>query len=305
MTGGAGFIGSNLVNALVERGDNVRVIDDLSSGRTENLKDVAGQIEFFKADIRDTENLSRVLVGVDFVLHQAAIPSVSRSVDEPMLTHDVNVNGTLGLFHAARSAGVKRIVLAGSSAAYGNSITLPKVETMAPLPLSPYALQKLTCESYGRIFSDLYGLSVVTLRYFNVFVPRQNPSGEYAAVIPNFVTQMLAGRSPTIYGDGEQTRDFCYVENVVSANLLACLAEGVAGQTFNVACGQQTSVSSLVTHLNTLLETSIEPVFAPARLGDVVHSVAGIDRAQQLLGYEPLVSFSEGLHRTVEWYRRQ
>ena len=304
VTGGAGFIGSNLVTARVERGDSVRVIDDLSTGRLENLEAVSRDIEFVQADIREVEPLSRCLDGVDFVLHQAAIPSVVRSIDEPVLTHEVNVDGTFGLFMAARAAGVQRVVLAGSSAVYGNAATLPKVETMSPSPLSPYALHKLTCESYGRLFSDLYGLSVVTLRYFNVFGPHQDPDGEYAAVIPSFVNQMLDGRSPTVYGNGQQTRDFCHIDNVVSANLLACSADNVDGQVMNIACGQQTSVLDLIAHLNTLLGTSIEPVFAPARLGDVMHSFAGIERAREFLDYQPLVNFSEGLRRTVAWYRR-
>lgn len=303
VTGGAGFIGSNLVLALLERGEQVRVLDNLSSGREENLAPVRERLHFIKGDLRDPAAVAEAVSGCDYVLHLAAIPSVVRSVEDPEETHDANLNGTLQLFQAARAAGVKRIVFAGSSAVYGNSEVLPKVETMAPAPLSPYALHKVCGEYYGRLFTDLYGLEVVTLRYFNVFGPRQSPESDYAAVIPKFITLMLEGRRPVIFGDGSQTRDFCHIDNVVEANLLACTAPVAAGRTYNIACGERISLVDLVDRLNDVLGTGLQPIFAEARAGDVAHSVADIEAARRDLGYTSAVDFPAGLGRTVAWYR--
>ena len=303
VTGGAGFIGSNLVLALVARGHSVRVFDDLSSGYTHNLASVASQVTFQQGDIRDRAALERLMAGVDYVLHQAAIPSVVKSVEEPAVTHDVNINGTFNVLDVARLAGVKRVVFAGSSAVYGNSPVLPKVETMVPAPLSPYALHKATGEAYGKLFSELYGFEVVTLRYFNVFGPQQDPKSDYAAVIPKFITRMLAGQRVTIFGDGTQTRDFCHIDNVVEANLLACTSPGAAGHSFNIACGERISLTDLVDRLNLVLGTQLAPEFAAPRAGDIAHSMADIGAARRGLGFDPAVDVTEGLARTVAWYR--
>ena len=305
VTGGAGFIGSNIVTELVARGEQVRVLDDLSSGYRANLEPLGDRVELFVGDLGDRTLLDRVVQGCDYVLHLAAIPSVVRSVEEPERTHDVNLNGTLRLFEAARAAGVRRVVFAGSSAVYGDSEVLPKVETMSPAPLSPYALHKLGGEYYGRLYTELYGLEVVTLRYFNVFGARQDPRSEYSAVVPIFVTRALAGRAPTIFGDGSQTRDFCHVANVVEASLLARTAQGAAGNTYNVACGLRTSLLDLMAAVNAAVGTSLEPVFEAPRAGDVAHSVADISAARRDLGYTASVDFAEGLRRTVAWYREQ
>ncbi len=307
VTGGAGFIGSNLVEALVARGHNVRILDDLSSGYRKNVEPflASGQAVFTQGDLRDRALVASLVHGCDYVLHQAAIPSVVKSVEEPGLTHDVNVNGTFGLLEEARRAGVKRVVFAGSSAVYGNSLVLPKVESMATAPLSPYALHKATGEAYGKLYTELYGLEVVTLRYFNVFGPRQDPKSDYAAVIPKFMTRMLSGRPVTIFGDGSQTRDFCHIDNVVEANLLACTTPGVAGMSFNIACGDRISLLDLVERLNGVLGTSLAPEFAPPRAGDIAHSVADISLARSVLGYTAPVDLTLGLERTLAWYRTQ
>ncbi len=303
VTGGAGFIGSHLVDALLERGHTVRVMDNLVTGRRENLAHVLDKIEFFEDSITDLDAVRRAMDGVDYVLHQAAIPSVPRSVADPIASNDSNVTGTLNVLLAARDAGVKRVVYAASSSAYGDVESEYKAEDMTPRPLSPYAVSKLAGEYYCQVFHHVYGLETVALRYFNVFGPRQDPTSQYAAVIPIFITALLEGRPPTVHGDGLQTRDFTYVANVVEANLLACHAEGVSGEVFNIACGQKYSILELVDVLNELMGSRIEPVHTPPRPGDIRHSRADISKARRMLGYRPTVDFREGLSRTIEWYR--
>ena len=305
VTGGAGFIGSNIVAALVARGERVRVLDDYSTGRRENLALVLDRIELLKGDLRDLKTCRRAAEGVEYVLHQGAVPSVQRSVDDPLASNEANVNGTLNLLVAARDAHVRRVVYASSSSVYGDSPTLPKREDMPTLPKSPYATSKLAAEHYCRAFTEVYGLETVSLRYFNVFGPRQDPTSEYSAVIPLFIGAMLAGRQPTVYGDGLQSRDFTYVDNNVQANLLAATAPGVAGQVFNIACGERYSLLDLIAALNRILGTDIEPVFGPLRPGDVKHSLADITLAQEKLDYAVRVGFEEGLERTVAWYRER
>jgi len=304
VTGGAGFIGSSLTRAIVERGDEVRVLDNFLTGREENLADLP-DVEIVQGDIRDAETLRTAMQGVERVLHQAAVPSVARSLKDPITSNEANIGGTLNVLIAARDAGVQRVVFASSSSVYGDTPTLPKVETMLPGPLSPYAVTKLTGEHYLKVFHHLYGLETVALRYFNVFGPRQDPTSDYAAVIPLFISLMARGRVPHIHGDGTQSRDFTYIDNVVQANLKAASAPGVGGEVFNVACGQRYTLLDLVAGLNTILGTSIEPTFGPSRAGDVKHSLADIDKARRLLGYEPSTTFEEGLERTVAWGRAQ
>ncbi|MDQ7005983.1 MAG: SDR family oxidoreductase [Acidobacteriota bacterium] len=308
VTGGGGFIGSNLVEALLRRGDDVRVIDDFSTGRRSNLQQVeawralgGGSFELLEGDIVDAETARRAVDGCEVVLHQAAIPSVARSVADPVSSHRVNMDGTLNLLLAARDLGVRRFVAASSSSLYGESPALPKVETMTPAPLSPYGVDKLAAETYCRVFTHLYGLKTVALRYFNVFGPRQDPGSEYSAVIPKFASMMLAGQAPTINGDGRQTRDFTFIENVVQINLLAAEApEEACGEAYNVACGERISLLDLVDRLNKILGTAIEPVHGPPRAGDIQHSLADISKAERLLGYRVKVGLDEGLARTVE-----
>ena len=302
VTGGAGFIGSSLTRTIVERGGEVRVLDSFLTGSEENLADLP-DVELIRGDIRDLDGLRVAMKGVERVLHQAALPSVARSLKDPLSSNQANVEGTLNVLIAARDAGVPRVVFASSSSVYGDTPTLPKVETMLPSPLSPYAVTKLTGEHYLKVFHHLYGLETVALRYFNVFGPRQNPTSDYAAVIPLFVSRMSRGLSPRIFGDGTQSRDFTYIDNVVQANLLACEAPGVGGEVFNVACGQRFTLLDLVAALNKILGTSLEPTFGPRRQGDVMHSLADIEKARQLLGYEPSTSFEAGLERTVIWGR--
>ncbi|MEW6486432.1 MAG: SDR family oxidoreductase [Thermodesulfobacteriota bacterium] len=303
VTGAAGFIGSNLVEALLARGETVRGLDNFLTGKRENLRGLEAA-EFLEGDVRDPEACARACEGVDYVLHQAALGSVPRSLANPLLSNECNVTGTLQMLLAARDAGARRFVFAASSSAYGDTPTLPKVETMAPRPLSPYALTKLTGEQYCRLFSELYGLETVSLRYFNVFGRRQDPSGAYAAVIPRFVSALLAGCSPEIYGDGEQTRDFTYVADVVQANLKACTAPREAcGQVFNVACGERISLNGLYREIARLLGSDRHPVYAAARAGDVRHSLADIGAARRLLGYEPSHDVRRGLEEAIGWYR--
>jgi nucleoside-diphosphate-sugar epimerase len=302
VTGGAGFIGSHLVDALVERGDRVRVVDNLITGRRENLAHLGG-IEFIEGDLADPAVARRAVAGCEYVLHQAAIPSVPRSVKDPVTSHRANVDATLNVLVAAREAGVRRVVFAGSSSVHGDTRELPKHERMAPNPRSPYALQKLIGEQYCRLFAELYGLDTVATRYFNVFGPRQDPSSPYSGVISLFITALIEGRRPAIYGDGEQTRDFTYVANVVDGVLRACEAPGVKGRVLNVATGGRVSVNQLFRALRDLIGADVEPVYGHPREGDVRDSQADITLAGELLGYQPTVSFEEGLRRTVAWYR--
>lgn len=303
VTGGAGFIGSHIVDELVRRGERVRVLDNLSTGKRENLAAVIERIELIEGDIRNLETVRGAVQGVDYVLHQAALPSVPRSIADPMTSHEVNATGTLNILIAARDAQVKRVVYASSSSVYGNSPTLPKHEEMPTNPLSPYAVSKLAGENYCRAFYQVYKLPTVSLRYFNVFGPKQDPTSQYSAVIPKFIRALLRGEPPTIHGDGLQSRDFTYVANVVQANLLACEKDAAVGQVMNVACGEAYTLLDLHRDLEDLLSKSLAPVFAETRVGDVKHSLAAIERAEQLLGYQPSVGWRTGLHLTVQAYR--
>jgi len=305
VTGGAGFIGSSLVRALLARGDRVRVLDDFSSGRRENLAEVVQDLEVHEGDVRDDAALARALAGIELVFHEAAVPSVPRSLIDPLANHDVSATGTLKLLIAARHAGVRRVVYAASSAAYGDGPILPKVETMRPEPMSPYAVAKLAGEHYCKVFASAFGVETVCLRYFNVFGPRQDPASDYAAVIPLFITRALARKGLTIYGDGAQSRDFCFIDNIVEANLQAGSAPtaDVSGHVLNVACGVATSLNDVVRVLGEALGTRIEVTYAAPRLGDVKHSLGDIQEARARLEYTGGVSFLEGLRRTVAWYR--
>jgi nucleoside-diphosphate-sugar epimerase len=302
VTGGAGFIGSHLCEELVRRGERVRVVDSLITGKRANLLHLP-QVEFIEGDLAKLDVAKRSVQGVDYVLHQAAIPSVPRSVEDPITSNRANIDASLNLLVAARDAQVKRVVYAGSSSAYGNSETLPKVETMGTAPLSPYALQKLVVEQYCTMFTTLYGLETVTIRYFNVFGPRQDPSSPYSGVISLFISALCEGRRPTIYGDGGHTRDFTYVANVVDGVLRASQASGVSGEVINVATGGRISLNELFTTVRDLVGAKVEPIYAAPRAGDVRDSQADIGKATRLLGYVPTVSFEKGLANTVEWYR--
>jgi UDP-glucose 4-epimerase len=289
----------------VRRGERVRVLDDFSTGKRENLSAFLEDIELVEGDLRDPSAVRRAAEGVEYILHQGALPSVQRSIDDPLTSHAVNTTGTLNLLVAAREAGVKRVVYAASSSVYGDSPTLPKREDMIPRPKSPYAVSKLTGEQYCRAFTEVYGLETVCLRYFNVFGPRQDPTSQYSGVIPLFVTAMLKGEPPTVHGDGLQSRDFSYIANVVHANLLASTAPGVAGRVFNIACGERYTLLDMIAALNDILGTQIEPVHVDPRVGDVRHSLADISAAEEALGYRVLVDFYDGLRQTVAWYRQQ
>ena len=303
VTGGAGFIGSHLVEALIGRGHRVRVIDDLSTGRDSNLRVSGRKAAFQRGDCADEAAARKACRGIDAVFHLAAMPSVTRSVKDPLLSHRTNATATLTMLVAARDAGVKRFVYAGSSAVYGDSPKLPKVESMPTRPLSPYGLGKLTGEHYVRLFASLYGMQTLTLRYFNVFGPRQDASSPYSGVISLFVTALLSGRRPVIFGDGRQTRDFTYIANVVDANLRALKAKGLRGQAVNVATGQRIGLLDLHRALSRELGVDLPPQYRPARAGDIQHSQADIREAKRLLGYRPSVAFAEGVRRTVAWYR--
>jgi len=302
VTGGAGFIGSHLVEELMRRGESVRVFDNFSTGTLENIEPWRDRIECVEGDTRDSQAVDAAMEGIDYVLHQAALPSVPRSVKDPITTDAVNVGGTLNVLWAAHGKKVKRVVFASSSSVYGNVDVSPKHEELPLEPASPYAVSKLAGEHYCRVFHEVYGLETVSLRYFNVFGPRQEPDSAYAAVIPIFLQEMTNGRSAPVDGDGTQTRDFTFVKNVVEANLLACTAAGAAGKAVNVACGKSVSVLELVDGINERLGTDVEPVFRPSREGDVKHSCADIALAARLLGYAPTVGFEEGLARTAERY---
>jgi nucleoside-diphosphate-sugar epimerase len=305
VTGGAGFIGGHICERLVRDGHVVRVLDDFSSGKESNLDSFRDAIDLVRGDIRDAPLVAEAMKGVDVVFHEAALGSVPRSVADPLTTHEVNMTGTLNVLLAARAAGVKRVVYASSSSVYGETPVLPKREEMTVQPLSPYAISKLVGEHYATVFKHVYGFEVVALRYFNIFGPRQDPESQYAAVIPKFVMALLNGKAPTVYGDGLQSRDFTYVDNVVEANLLASEADGAAGQAFNIACGGRYTLIDLLARLKTILASDIEPVHEAGRAGDVRDSQASIEAAQRALGYRVSVEFDEGLRRTVEWYRDQ
>jgi len=302
VTGGAGFIGSHLVDALLKRGDTVRVVDNFSSGKRSNLP---GDIDIVEGDLADDGVAARAVVGCDYVLHQAAVPSVPRSVNDPVGTNRANVDATLQVLVAARDAGVKRVVFAGSSSEYGNSQVLPKREDMRPAPITPYALQKWTGEQYCSMFSSLYGLETVSIRYFNVFGPRQAPDSPYSGVISLFIKAFLSGQAPLIHGDGRQTRDFTYVSNVVDGVLRASTAAGVSGEYINVATGGRVSLLELARALQLITGTTLAPTLGPPRDGDVKDSQADIFKARKMLGYEPTVPFEEGLRLTVDWFKTQ
>jgi len=305
VTGGAGFIGSHIAEELIKRGHDVRIIDNFLTGKRENIASFLDNIEFIEGDIRDVDTCRQSLEGVDFVLHQAALPSVPRSIEDPILTSEINIEGTLNLLVASRDAGIKKFVFASSTAVYGDDPRLPKEEGMEGTPLSPYAVSKITGEKYCQVFSQIYDLPTICLRYFNVFGPRQDPFSQYAAVVPNFITKMLKGESPTIFGDGEQSRDFTYVSNVVGANLLAAEAQNVSGEIFNIACGERITVNSLAIKINELLGKDISPVHDEPRPGDIGHSLADISKARKMLKYEPLVSLDEGVEKTIRWYQER
>jgi UDP-glucose 4-epimerase len=304
VTGGAGFIGSNLVEALLERGERVRVLDDFSTGKRKNLDPWVSKIEIVEGSMSRFEDAERAMSGVDYVLHQAALPSVPKSVAMPRESNEANVTGTLNMLVAARDAKVKRFVYAASSSAYGDTPTLPKIETMPGMPKSPYAVQKYTGELYLRTFHEVYGLETVALRYFNIFGPRQDPTSQYSAVIPKFITSYLQNESPVIYGDGKQSRDFTYIENVVNANLAACTAPSkCAGRVMNIACGERIDLNELADVIANALGSNKKPRYEPLRVGDVKDSLADISLARELIGYEPVVKFAEGIKRTIAWYR--
>jgi len=305
VTGGAGFIGSNIADTLVNNDHKVRIIDNLSTGHMENISSFADKIEFVQGDIRYLNTVLEVMDGVDYVLHQAALPSVPRSLQTPLESHDNNATGTLNILYAAAKSGVKRVVYAASSSAYGDVEQLPKVEDMPPKPLSPYAVNKLTGELYCSVYSRVFNLETVALRYFNVFGPRQDPNSYYSAVIPKFIKALLEEESPTIFGDGEQSRDFTYIDNVVSANLLACKAPDASGHMFNMACGERISLNKLYEMLQEIIGVKIPVEYTDDRPGDVKHSLADISKAEKLLGYKVDVPVFDGLKRTVNWFKQE
>lgn len=303
VTGAAGFIGSNIVEELVRRGETVRALDNLATGHMENLTPVRQKIQWHEADIRELESIRPDFEGVDYVIHLAAIPSVPRSVADPLTSNAVNIDGTLNVLLAARDAGVKRLVFAASSAAYGDHPALPRVETQELRPLSPYALTKLAGEYYCRIFTQVYGLETVALRYFNIFGPRQSPDSPYSGVLSLFISAYMQGKTPVIYGDGEQSRDFTYIENTVDATLRACTAPNAPGHVINVGTGERHTLNETIRILNGIFGAQITPRYDAPRAGDVQHSHADISLARKLLGYEPKVRFEEGLRKTVDWFR--
>jgi len=299
VTGGGGFIGSHLAGRLAALGHRVRILDNFATGRRSNVVALDADVDLIEGDIQSYERVHNAIAGCDLVFHQAALPSVPRSVADPLTSNATNVIGTLNVLLAARDAGVRRVVFGSSSSVYGTSHELPKREDMAPMPVSPYAVAKLASEGYCRSFGEVYGLETVALRYFNVFGPRQDPRSQYAAVVPNFITSLLTGERPTIFGDGEQSRDFTYVENVVQANLLAMEADVAPGRVYNVACGERVSLNQLFSVLRELADSGVEPVYAAPRAGDVRHSLADLTASRRDLGYEPTVDLREGLRRSV------
>ena len=302
ITGGAGFIGSNIAAHLVEKGDQVRILDNFSSGRRDNIEGLPDSVEVIEGDVRDYWTVAKAVDGMDYVLHQAALPSVPRSVKNPLTSNAVNIDGTLNVLEAAKNAGVRKLVYASSSSVYGESEELPKHEEMSPSPLSPYAVTKITCEYYCRVYWELYQFPTVSLRYFNIFGPHQDPASEYAAVVPRFITALLEGRSPTVYGDGQQSRDFTYIDNCVEANILAATNDQIVGTHFNVACGGQFTLNKLLDKLRTIIGVEIKAKYDPPRQGDIRHSFATIDKLANF-GYRPAVGFEEGLRKTVEFFR--
>ncbi len=305
VTGGAGFIGCNLTRFLLDGHHGVRVLDNFSTGKRENLDEVLDRIDLIEADIRDRDAVAAAARGCDAVFHEAALGSVPRSVEDPWTSHDVNVNGTVTVLEACRAVGVRRIVFAASSSAYGDQPASPKHEEMAPRPKSPYAASKLACEAYMRGYADSYGMETFCLRYFNVFGPHQDPDSAYAAVIPAWVSRLLKGERPVVYGDGEQSRDFCYIQNVCEANYLAATAPADVcdGRVVNIACSRATTLNQILTQLQELLGTDIQAEYAAPRPGDVRHSLADVTRAKESIGYEPRIYFEEGLKRSIDWYR--
>jgi UDP-glucose 4-epimerase len=307
VTGGAGFIGSNLGEHLASQGYRVVIIDNFSTGKEENLAGWArqdpAQVEVLRVDINETGRMVNAFEGVRYVFHQAAIPSVPRSIDDPISTNFANVSGTLSVLQAAREAGVERVVAASSSSVYGDNPELPKLEPRTGRPLSPYALSKVVDEEYCRLYHQIYGLETVCLRYFNVFGPRQDPKSQYSAVIPRFITRLLTNQAPIVFGDGDQTRDFTYITNVIDANWTAATHPKAVGEVFNIGCGEQTSLNALLGTLNAILGTDAKPIYEPPRTGDVRHSVADVGKAKNLLGYSPAVSLKEGLEKVLSWYR--
>ncbi|MGD9900798.1 MAG: SDR family oxidoreductase [Calditrichaceae bacterium] len=303
ITGGAGFIGSNIAEHLVKNGHFVRIFDNFSTGKIQNISGLTDKVEVVNGDIRYLNSVQSAMEDIDYVLHQAAMPSVPRSIETPIESNEVNINGTLNILYAAKERGVKRVVYAASSSAYGESEILPKVETMKPSPLSPYAVNKLTSEYYCSVFNHVYGLETVALRYFNIFGPRQDPNSYYSAVIPKFIKAYLMGESPVIFGDGTQSRDFTYIENVIHANLLACKAPvKAAGKVMNIACGDRITLNQLAEEIKKLLHSNIEPVHGEPRLGDIKHSLADISLAKELIGYEERIDVMTGLKKTVDWF---
>ncbi len=308
VTGGAGFIGSNLAEFLLSKGWFVKVIDNLSTGRRENIKHLEENkdFKFIEGDIKNTDFLKEEFKNFDFVFHQAAIPSVAKSVNDPETSNDNNITGTLSVLIAARDMGIKRVIYAASSSVYGDTPTLPKVESMRPNPKSPYALTKYVGEEYCRIFFEIYGLETLSLRYFNIFGPKQNPNSQYAAVIPKFITAALRGERPVVYGDGLQSRDFTYIENVLVANFLASQADvKCCGKSYNIACGERVSLLELLKKIENLMNVKLDPIFSDPRPGDVKHSLADISMAKDCIGYKPVVKFDEGLKKALDWYKEK
>jgi nucleoside-diphosphate-sugar epimerase len=303
VTGGAGFIGSNICKELVSQGCFVRVVDNLLTGKKNNLADFIDKIEFIEADMGNEKIARTATKDIDVVLHQGALPSVPRSVEDPALTHKHCVDATFTLLLAARDAGIKRFVYASSSSAYGDTLTMPKIETISPMPLSPYAVGKLIGEYYCSVFHKVYGLETISLRYFNVFGPHQDPASQYAAAIPAFVTAILKDKQPTVFGDGLQSRDFTYVDNVVEANILAARAKETKGEVINIACGQDVTINETIDLINKMLGKKIKPIYTDSRPGDVKHSLADIGEAERIIGFKPVIQFKEGLQSAIDWYK--